>query len=155
MGRKKFGWYEEKYGGMAAGIIISPMIFKCVSINCLVLDAGNFLSKIGDVGFIIFGFILVFTGLVIQAKHEIENQTSQMLFCRIIGYGKQVLILSGILGLIGFLGWVIIQILISKILIDILLLLSIAVVINLVHDTCNFIRVYFAVINAINSKKRQ
>lgn len=146
---KSISWYIEKLAGPILGIVVCFLFFKYLRLTILFNDVNVFISKISDISFIIFGFLLAFIGLILNSKEKIiQAFDSKKVFNKTIDLNFRIIVLSAICGIYGLVVWIIFQstiiinVTIEELLIDILVFF----LIWLVYDLIYFIRVFFTLI---------
>ena len=93
---KKLAYWEEKYGGIFLGIIISiPLFFIDTKIEAW----RDFIKEIPSLGMCAFGFLLTFLGIILQGKSKTIKwmKSREVLFRRFISFNRRVVILSVVL----------------------------------------------------------
>lgn len=146
---KTFRWYIENFGGLFIGVIIGLSVFLFIKPDGILKDPTTFVSKISDLGFIVFGFLLAFIGLIINIKDKLVHaHGSETIYKRTISFNVRVIKLSVIVGIFGFVLWTIYQteICVIPLINNSMLSAFVLILCWLVWDLIYFIRIFFKLI---------
>lgn len=146
---KTISWFLEKWGGGIIGFIVGAIFFLKCPLTGLLNSVETFVSKISDVSFIIFGFLLAFIGLILNSKKKIIKAFgSKLFFDRTIDFNIRVIVLSAITGIYGLFLWIIFQsnLNVNSRIQELLVDLLIWVLVWLIWDIVYFIRIFFSLI---------
>ncbi|MCY1719572.1 hypothetical protein OU798_04425 [Prolixibacteraceae bacterium Z1-6] len=152
---KTWAWLREKIMGIALGIIVAStfyfLIYPCGDTKNL----DEVVSKTVDISFIIFGFVLAFLGLVMQTQDKLKALVGDdRIFTRLMRYCVRIITISVVLGVGGFIYWVLekLSLTICQSLNRIVFSVTIGGLVWLFNDMVYFVRIFYLIIKSSSNK---